>query len=455
MSTVVDGKIVLSGTDVEALPGFSIRFEFHSETSHKYALFELCGDMAPDGLTPASRPEGPWSVFWCYGKILKSGPKVPTRKVLIDGVSLNEAIEKIRDVVRRECKGYETVHAPTWWVPDPPAELLQIAPMLARGISDEQQLAAMMALYEDDKYIAELKYDGHRAKAHLYANGPAPIVRFDSRRQSDTTGLYTENTEQIPHLSGQGLGWHFQNWVREHHGTILDGEIVHADGIYAVASVMGASGEKAIKFQEEHGKVEFMIFDCIALKGMLITDQPWEKRRAVLDDLVDDWKEAVHLDGGDCSKIHAVPFWREGKGSVRKWAFENGFEGMILKKATSKYSSAARTWDWVKDKKEKRFTCVVMGFEDSDSEAYGPKGWIKCVKVGQYKDGTLIEVASVGTMDTETREWFSKNKIAAMGKIVEIEAQEQNKTTHQLRHPRFVCVRHDKTAHECTVGQDG
>jgi len=456
MSQIVDGKIVLCGTDTEALLGFSIRFEFHSETSHKYALFELCGDMAPDGLTPASRPEGPWDIFWSYGKILKGGPKEPVRKVLISNVDLNGAIEKIRDVVRRECKGYDTVHAPSWWIPDAPSELFQIAPMLARGISDEKQIETMLALYEDDQYIAEIKYDGHRAKAHFYANANVPLIRFDSRRQSDTTGLFTENTDQVPHLNGSALGWHFQQWVRENHGTILDGEIIHEKGIYAVASVMGAHGEKAVRFQNENGYVKFKIFDCISYHGELLVNQPWEKRRKQLDELVAEWKRILQLEGQDPEMVEAVPYWStDAKKNLRTWAFANGYEGMILKKLGSKYSTAARTWDWVKDKKEKRFTCVVMGFEDSKSEAYSPKGWIKCVKVGQYKDGTLVEVASVGSMDTEQRQWFSENKVGALGKTVEIEAQEQNKATQQLRHPRFICMRHDKKPTECVVGQEG
>lgn len=457
MSTIVQEKIVLSGLPDTALPGASIRFEFRTETSKKYALFEFCGD-APKGIkTPAERPDGPWDVFWCYGKILKDPAKAkdPVRKVLISNVTFAEAVEKIRDVVRRECKGYETVHAPSWWIADAPAELYQIAPMLARGIADEKQLEAMLALYESDQYIAEIKYDGHRAKAHFYANGAVPLIRFDSRRQSDTTGLYTENTDQIPHLNGSGLTWHFQNWVRENHGTILDGEIIHEKGIYAVASVMGASGEKAIRFQEENGYVQFKMFDCISHKGELLISKPWEQRREILEKLVEEWKSILQLEGGRVEAVEAVPYWSEDKRDIRTWAFKNGYEGLILKKRGSKYSSAARTWDWVKDKKEKRFTCVVMGFEDSESEAYAPKGWIKCMKVGQYKDGTLMEVASVGSMDTEMREWFSGNRIAALGKTVEIEAQEQNKATQQLRHPRFICMRHDKKPTECVIGQEG
>lgn len=459
MSLIHEGRLVLCGTDSEAVDGFSLRFEFHSETSNKFALFEFVGEVDGKTKSPADRPDGPWDVFWCYAKILKKpNGKEATRKVLIAGATFQEALEKIRDVVRRECKGYVAVHPPTWWVPDEAPELLQIAPMLARGISDEAQLEKMMELYDNDDYIAELKYDGHRAKAHFYANGPSPLIRFDSRRQSDTTGLFSENTEQVPHLAGAGFGWHFQNWVREYHGTILDGEIIHPNGVYAVASVMGALGKKAMQFQQDQGWVRFMVFDCLAFKGELIVNWPWEKRRTLVDDLVEEWKKIIGLENTDPNGplfVEAVPFWRDGKRSVRRWAFDNGWEGMILKKADSKYSVNARTWDWVKDKREKRFSCVVSGFENSESEAYGPKGWIKCVKVSQYLSGSLIEVAAVGSMDVETRKWFSENRMAAMGRVVEIEAQEQNKKSHQLRHPRFIAFRTDKAPADCTVGQDG
>lgn len=450
MSQIVNGGIVLQGTAAQAIPGFSLYLTLEAGTSSKDALYELVGQV-PEGAKSLTDcpPETVWDIFQSYGRILKNEKPDRTRKILASNVTSSEAIQKITDNVLRKRKGYVPKDPPDWWKL-PTADIPQIDVMLATMFDGEGGLEYLEELYTNDDYIVELKYDGHRAKAH-FTGGELPKVRFDSRRRSDKTGLFTENTDQLPHLSGYGMNWAYQDFVRKFKGVILDGEIIHDKGIYAVGSVMGALPDKAMDFQKANGWARYIVFDCLAWNDELCHVHTWQERRALAEQVVDAWRKELP----DPDLVQLAPFWAgtADKQAIRTWAFANGWEGTVLKRRTAKYVSG-RSPDWVKDKKQKRFTCMVTGFEDSTSAAYGPKGWIKCIKVSQQHDGVWHEVASVGIMRTEVRQWFSENRLKALGSVVEIEAMEQNKATNVLRHPRFVCFS-DKNASDCTIGQPG
>jgi hypothetical protein len=73
MSFVHEGKIVVAGTEDEFVPGFSLRMEFITETSKKFVLFEIVGEVAPGARGPQDMPSDcRWSLFWCYGRIKKN-----------------------------------------------------------------------------------------------------------------------------------------------------------------------------------------------------------------------------------------------------------------------------------------------------------------------------------------------------------------------------------------------
>jgi ATP-dependent DNA ligase len=450
VSRTSGGKIILEGHEDQRLPGMSLYLTYVTDQSNKDLLFEFQGTVLGTSTDPRDYPDQKWDVFYSYGRILKE-KKERNRKLLFPNVTAAEAIEKIRDKVLHDHKGYEAVFPPAWWTPIAKPEIEQVKPMLAQGVDLSHEREKLEATYDDDTYIAELKYDGHRAKAHFFfGDGSDPRVRFDSRRQSDKTGLFVENTGSLPHISRAAL-----SFIQGMHGTILDGEVMHEEGLPSVGSIMGALPEKALRFQQEHGYATFMVFDCIRVKDTWIHTLPWVERRQYVDKIVALWQDAI--DVSLRQHLKAVSFWEgtQAKRDIRKWALENGYEGLILKKKDSKYSLGSRSWAWVKDKKEARFSCIVMGFENSKSEKYGPKGWIEHIKLGQYRDGQLVEIGQVGTMEEQDRKWFSENRARALGMVVEVEAQEQIKGTHALRHPRFIAVRQDIKPDECVVGQKG
>lgn len=68
-------------------------------------------------------------------------------------------------------------------------------------------------------------------------------------------------------------------------------------------------------------------------------------------------------------------------------------------------------------------------------------------------DGTVYKVIVVGDcagFDDEMRDYFSNNIDSMIGSVIEVKANEQFKDTGKLRHPRFLRLREDKSASQCT-----
>ena len=65
-------------------------------------------------------------------------------------------------------------------------------------------------------------------------------------------------------------------------------------------------------------------------------------------------------------------------------------------------------------------------------------------------DVLVLEVGECSGFDEETREMFSDDPNSWIGKVIEIKANEIFKDTGKLRHPRYLRVREDKSALECT-----
>ena len=85
-----------------------------------------------------------------------------------------------------------------------------ISPMLAKELEDEEKQDA--CLNSTDYYIEE-KFDGTRATLHFYEE----FTRCFSRRVSEKTGWFCENSDSVPHIRDLK--------IPELAGTIIDGEM--------------------------------------------------------------------------------------------------------------------------------------------------------------------------------------------------------------------------------------
>lgn len=339
-----------------------------------------------------------------------------------------------------------------------------------------------MTAYELEDYsilkspntVADLKYDGHRALVYVTDNG----LRAFSRRISKETGWYAENTDCLPHIRDVPSAFKLV-------GTVLDGEIVLPIKNCTskdVQSVTGALPETAILNQLSKGFARFKVFDILYYKGLKIQAMPLWKRRLYVQKAVAELSSHFII----LSDLYATPEAFELCISLGVEAqivadyeelyaklLADGQEGLIIKDLYGKYEQK-RSKAYLKMKAHNTYDVVIMGYEEPTRLYEGKEldtwkywegrgkvivpvtkfyasNWIGALIFGVYKNGKLVEVGRASGMDEDTRQMFSENRKKYIGQVVEVMAQGIiNKETGSLRHPRYACLREDKSAEMCT-----
>ncbi|PLS17631.1 hypothetical protein CVD28_11615 [Bacillus sp. M6-12] len=169
--------------------------------------------------------------------------------------------------------------------------------------------------FDDNDYITELKLDGIRIILTKFNNQ----IKLYTRHNNDVTAKFPELLEAAERIPN---------------GTVLDGELVVTDhqGKPDFEAVM----ERFMSRKSEH-QVHYCVFDVIYYEGQKVTHLPLVKRKVLLDTMLED-TDAV-------AKVQ----WLRGNGKAYfALVEEQGLEGIVLKKANSKYQINKRSQDWLK-----------------------------------------------------------------------------------------------------------
>lgn len=319
-----------------------------------------------------------------------------------------------------------------------------LLPMNASSTKNEDKLEA---LWDNDDYVAEEKYDGSR---YLCIGG-----RFFSRRISDIDGLPVEKTANVPHLAERF------NLSK----AIYDGEIYYpGQNSNDVTAVMGSLPERAKELQEQNGYLHYVIFDILRTgDGEWLLDKPWHVRRKML---MEHW--AGHPDPYISTSYIS---YRNEKRILYRDILTANREGIMFKNINGLYVPDKRpAWNWVKVKKHMTDDVVILGYQEPVREYTGKdastwdywdgetavtkfysRGWIGAIVFGQYNDqGQLVELGTCSGMNEEIREELSKHKEKYIGSVIEISAMEKTKDGY-YRHPQFIRLRDDKNAKDCIL----
>jgi bifunctional non-homologous end joining protein LigD len=258
---------------------------------------------------------------------------------------------------------------------DPPAEERDpfpeaIVPMLAR-------LATLPA--DADEWAAEVKWDGVRAIACCRPGR----LRLQSRNLNDITRQYPE----VKRLSRQ-LG------ARD---AVLDGELVAFDengrpSFGHLQQRIHQTSESVVRRRMKSHPVTYMIFDLLYLDGHNLMDEPYTRRRELLEGLElsgESWQTPRYSVGSAAKLLEATR--------------EQGLEGLLLKRLDSGYAPGKRTGAWLKVKNSARQELVIGGWAKGEGRR---KNQIGALLLGYYDDGDLRYVGKVGTgfSDSDLRE---------------------------------------------------
>jgi bifunctional non-homologous end joining protein LigD len=291
----------------------------------------------------------------------------------------------------------------------------------------------------EGKWVYEPKLDGVRAL--IYASEGA--ARVYSRNRKPLNDAYPELVEALgPAVRGD---------------TVLDGEIVAFDPERGVTSFSRLQQRMPlrdpVRARRSQVAVYLYLFDCLYYEGVDLTGLPLLDRKAVLRDVV--WYD---------DPIRFTPYKTSGGVAMLRAACEEGAEGIIAKRATSRYVST-RSTDWLKIKCLRRQEFVIGGY----TAPQGSRERLGALMVGYYDGRALRYAGKVGTgYDRRTLEDLHRRLVplhrptspfsegpTPAGEIQWVEPKlvgevgfSEWTSAGLLRHPRFLGLRSDKPARQ-------
>ncbi|MGC1633538.1 MAG: DNA ligase D [Gelidibacter sp.] len=284
-------------------------------------------------------------------------------------------------------------------------------------------------IFNDKHWIYELKYDGYRVLANI---------------DSGTVELYSRN--------GISLNEKFKNVHDElteiEHSAILDGEIVVLDkeGLPQFNALQNYNPDLT------KGTLIYYIFDLLHLNGHDTLELPLLSRKELLKTLIPD---APHLQY--CDHVEAMGI------TVYNKAIGMGMEGVIGKKADSKYETNVRSSNWLKFKKIENTETLICGYTLSKTKSRKFASLI----LGMVQDEALVYVGTCGSgfseqgiselyhkfevLETELPNFEigehlkGRKAVWLIPKLVcEVKFSEWT-AANVMRHPVFLRLREDKT----------
>src|SRR5262249_23196152 len=196
-------------------------------------------------------------------------------------------------------------------------------------------------------FVYEPKYDGIRTVALLTPGHPAPEVRLFSR-------LGNDKTAQFPAIA-RALARFALKQLRQ--PIVLDGEVVALDARGRPIGFQNLQGRLHLKTvgDAQDSPSAFIAFDLLRDGPHDLRNMTLVARRAAL--------ERVFGDPGSPLLRLSPQVARDGRELYRE-AIEQGWEGLIAKRSSSKYLSGKRTSDWVKLKLIREQEFVIGGWTE-------------------------------------------------------------------------------------------
>jgi bifunctional non-homologous end joining protein LigD len=289
------------------------------------------------------------------------------------------------------------------------------------------------AVPSGDSWRFEVKFDGYRALAYVHGGD----CRLVSRKGNDLTQRFAGIAKEVVKATKSP-------------NAVLDGEVCR----------LAESGRSSFsELQQGSGPLVYYVFDLLSLDGETLTGLPLAERKARLAKLLDSRNTAVRLsdDFDDGEALLAA-------------AREQGLEGIIAKRAGSRYVEGKRSRDWLKIKVAGEQEFVVAGYTRGAGRRADTFG---ALVLAVHDDGELRYVGNVGTgfNDAEIakllallkplrRETSPFREVPKMPRIrkgdvqwVEPQLVAQvrfGEWTHDghLRHPAYLGIRDDKAPDE-------
>ena len=348
----------------------------------------------------------------------------------------------------------------------PGAEGMVFSPMLIK-LGDQEQIER---LDNDEGWFSQEKVDGF---LQYFVRTDNDVYMF-SRTTSKKTGLPSEKSGHVPYLK--------EAFKCLPTGTIILGEIYKKGGTSKnVTEILGCLESKAIKRQEESGRLTFYIYDCLRYNGEdLMNVGSWDRKQKL-----NEIYEKYNLSQYDFIELAADIV--NNKLEALNKIFAAGGEGMVFKKKDAPYQVSKRPSTNLKAKQKDNKDFIIIGFEGPEKYYTGKEpelwqywenedgtlfcgeghklglkpitkyyfnGWINSkIKIGVYdENNNIIDFGVIHSgISDEMKADMTEHPDNYLNKVCEIQCMAVDKDEHTLRHGYFVRLREDKSAKECVL----
>ncbi len=269
--------------------------------------------------------------------------------VLMDGRSAASGITLEKLTGKNNAPGHENPKKDAIPGNDTPKKSMPhgINPMLSMAVKKP---------FDRPGWIFEVKWDGYRAIAET---GRAGTGLF-SRNKNSLSSRFPSVAEALKNIK---------------HDAILDGEVVALDN---------AGMPDFQKLQDHSGQGSNLIyyaFDILFLDGRDLTSLPLIKRKDILKSII---PSAGSIRYSDHVLSDGISFFNAAR--------KKGLEGIVAKRADSRYQPGSRNGDWLKIKNRLTQDCVIAGF----TKPRGSRGYLGSLVLGTYEKGVLTYAGHSG-----------------------------------------------------------
>ena len=231
-------------------------------------------------------------------------------------------------------------------------------------VRESREYAPMLATLGDavprgSGWLFEVKWDGYRALAHV-SQGEATLT---SRKGNDLTQRFAAVAKEIAKAVKTP-------------DCVLDGEVCALDE-------QGRSSFSAMQQGKPGTPIVYFVFDVLELEGEPLFDLPLTERRERLESLLDRRNRTVRL-----SEV-----FDDGE-ALLEAAKKQGLEGIMAKRADSRYAVGRRTRDWLKIKTHGRQEFIIAGYTKGQGRRAGTLG---SLVLALRRGAELQYVGNVGT----------------------------------------------------------
>lgn len=242
----------------------------------------------------------------------------------------------------------------------------EVQPMLATPATPEEITGSQ------DEYAYEMKWDGVRSMVSL----AGPRVRLVSRRGRDDTAAYPDLVAALTGISVETAVLDAEIVVTDENGRPTFGLLQHRINLTRPGDIARAAAT---------WPAQLMVFDLLELNGRSLVREPYERRRALLDELI-----PAPVGG----RIQVPPIFDGDLDAALDTSRALQLEGVVAKRHGSVYQPGRRAHTWRKIKITQTQEVVIAGWRAGQGRR---DGGIGSLLLGIPADDGLRYVGRVGS----------------------------------------------------------